>query len=94
MAKIVRARKVPPSFAPYWEKEEPEIAESDRVRVSYFAKAGKLQATLLYLDEEGGEKRPGKTVVLDRKDITSHPEVAELFVRALTEWLAGGVWYD
>ena len=86
MAKIVRARKVPPSFVLYWEKEEPEVAESDMVRVSCFTKAGKLQVTLLYLDKEGGERLPGKTITLDQKDIVSHPTVGKLFVRALQEW--------
>ena len=87
MVKPVRARKVPPYRGErYWEKEKPEEAFTDRVVLAYYPRAGKLQISILWPDPETGEKRRGRTVVLDYEDLQMHPEARALLERVLEEW--------
>lgn len=71
---------------PYWEKETPEVVQTDRLIISYFPKAGKLQISRAYKDKDTGELVRGKTVTLDQEDIALNPAAKELILRALEEW--------
>lgn len=69
MAKSATARKLPPyRGTPYWEREKPQKAQTDRVALAYFPEAGKPQISVLWPDRETGEKRRGKTMTLDQKE--------------------------
>lgn len=79
MAKPTTIRRLPPYRGPaYWEREKPQEALTDRVALAYYPQAGKLQISVLWPDRESGEKRRGKTVVMDQEDLPLHPEVRKL----------------
>jgi len=59
---------------------------TDRIALSYYPEAGKLQVSLLWRDREIGEKRRGRTVTLDQEDFLLHPEARVLLVKALQQW--------
>lgn len=87
VARQAVVRKLPPYRGErYWEKEKPIEAQTDRVALAYYPKAGKLQISALWPDRGTGEKRRGKTVTLDQEDMALHPEALKLLVRALEEW--------
>lgn len=87
MAKPTAVRKLPfYRGEPYWEKEKPQEAMTDRIALAYYPKAGKLQVSLLWSDKETGEKHQGKTVTLDYEDLLFHPEARKLLARVLEEW--------
>ncbi|MDP2857519.1 MAG: hypothetical protein Q8P50_06005 [Bacillota bacterium] len=70
----------------YWQQEAPREADSGKIRVSFFAEAGKLQLSQLYADRASGELVRGKTVTLDQEDMQLHPEAAALVLKVLSEW--------
>ncbi|TDA70640.1 MAG: hypothetical protein D9V47_00060 [Clostridia bacterium] len=79
MNKPATVRKLPPYRGqPYWEREKPQEAQTDRIALSYYPQAGKLQISLLWPDRETGEKRRGRTVTLDQEDLALHPEARAL----------------
>ena len=87
MSGPARARKAPfYRGESYWESEEPVVARTERVALSYFSKAGKLQVSILYPDKETGEKQRGKTVTLDMEDFQLHPKAGELLAKVLGAW--------
>lgn len=87
MSKPVTARKGPPYRGErYWEKEEPVTAQTERVALTYYPKAGKLQVSILFLDKESGEKRKGKTLTLDQEDFELHPEAGDFLAKVLEDW--------
>lgn len=88
MVKPTTARRVPPyRCEPYWEKEEPEEAMTNRIALAYYPEAGKLQISLLWPDKKTGERRRGKTVTLDYEDLQLHPDALGLLSRVMTDWL-------
>lgn len=62
----------------YWEHETPEEVRTERVQLSFFRKAGKLQVSRLYRDPDTGELRRGKTATLDVADVARHPQAKAL----------------
>ena len=87
MSKPERTRKVPfYRGEPYWEKEEPVVAQTEHVALAYYPKVGKLQVSVLYPDKETGVKQRGKTLTLDMEDFQLHPEARELLAKVLEEW--------
>ncbi len=69
----------------YWETEQPQVADTKRIRLSYYSKAGKLQVSQLWPDKDGSLQK-GKTVTLDQEDLALNPGVLELLEKALEEW--------
>lgn len=67
----------------YWEQEQPETAQTAKVRLAYFPVAGKLQVSRLWRDPETGEVKLGKTATLDVADLQKHAEARELLRRFL-----------
>lgn len=70
----------------YWEREKPVEAATERVVLSYYPQAGKLQVAATFRDRETGERRRGKVVTLDQEDLALHPEAVALLERVLREW--------
>jgi len=68
----------------YWEQEEPREAFTNRISVTYYKEAGKLQLSLLYVNGDG-EKKRGKTVTLDAEDMQLHPVAVDV----IKSFLAG-----
>jgi hypothetical protein len=62
------------------------VARTDRVALTYYRKAGKLQVSALFSDKETGAARRGKTVTLDQEDFELHPEAGEFLAKVLEEW--------
>lgn len=61
---------------PYWLKEEPLVAETERVRLRFFRRAGKLQVAALVRSREG-RRYCVKAVTLHQEDLALHPEAAD-----------------
>ncbi|MGC3975389.1 MAG: hypothetical protein QM771_13570 [Nitrospira sp.] len=70
---------------PYWETEQPRKATTDKLLVSYYPKAGKVQISALWKDKESGEVKPGRTAVLDAAELGAHPEALGLLEAFLTQ---------
>ena len=69
----------------YWEKEQALTVKTDKVRVSFYLLAGKLQISGSWKDRNSGKISFGRTAVLDTAVIGSSPEalaLLEAFVNA------------
>lgn len=87
MSRPTTARKVPLyKGSPYWEKEKPQEALTDRVSLAYYPEAGKLQVSLLWRDQETRERRRGRTVTIDQEDLAMHPEAGALLATVIEDW--------
>ena len=65
----------------YWEAETPHEAQTKRVWISYFPKAGRLQLASIWRDEDGPHR--GKTVTLAIEDIQECSEARMLLTQFL-----------
>ena len=71
---------------PYWETEQPQVADSKKVRLSYYSQAGKMQVSQVWQDKATGELRKGRTITLDQEDMQLHPETLKLLEKIIQEW--------
>lgn len=69
---------------PYWEKEKPKVAMSERLILSYYPQAGKLQISQRW--DRDGEPQKGKTITLDSEDLQLAPEALTLLIGVLSDW--------
>lgn len=71
---------------PYWTQERPHVAITEKLILSYYPQAGKLQISQRWDNEHGPQK--GKTVTLDSEDLQLAPEALKLLIEALGDWQA------
>jgi hypothetical protein len=62
----------------YWENEQGRTVKTDKVRVVFYPKAGKLQVSHAWRDRKSGRVRYGRTAVLDAAVTGSSPEALAL----------------
>jgi adenylylsulfate kinase-like enzyme len=65
----------------YWLNESPLEVKTERLWLTYFSQAGKLQVAQIY--QKDGEDKRGKTITLDISDLAQHPEATALIMQAL-----------
>jgi hypothetical protein len=62
----------------YWENEQPRTVTTDKARIVFYPKAGKLQVSHAWRDRKSGKVRYGRTAVLDAAILRSSPEALAL----------------
>jgi hypothetical protein len=62
----------------YWEHEQGRTVKTDKARVVFYPKAGKLQVSHAWRDRDSGKVRYGRTAVLDAAAIGSSPDALAL----------------
>lgn len=63
---------------PYWEQETPKTVTTEKLRVAFYPKAGKLQVSALWKNRHSGEVKPGRTAVLDATELAANPDALSL----------------
>ena len=58
---------------PYWEREKPVIADTNKIRLMHYKEAGRLQVQYRWTDA-GGEVHYGKVVTVLDEDLACFPE--------------------
>jgi len=69
-----------------WLKEKPEEIKTDKLWLSYYRSAGKLQIAH-YFSKDGQDTRT-KVVTLDQEDLALSSQARGLILRVLEEWQA------
>jgi hypothetical protein len=69
---------------PYWELEKPQEVKTDKIWLSYYPAAGKLQIATYFAKD--GQDIKAKVVTLDQEDICLHSEARALILSILKEW--------
>ena len=62
----------------YWENEQGRTVMTDKLRVVFYPRSGKLQVSHAWRDRKSGKVRYGRTAVLDAAIVGSSPEALTL----------------
>ena len=69
---------------PYWLLEKPEKVKTDKLCLSYFPNAGKLQIACYFTKD--GQGLQAKVVTIDQEDLALNSQARRLILKVLEEW--------
>ena len=61
---------------PYWEEETPQEILTDKIWLTYYPGAGRLQIATVWKNQDGPQH--GKTVTMAAEDIAAYPEACAI----------------